>query len=168
MLRIASTAVDVIRKHAEEGYPLEICGFLVGTMEGDVRTVREAWPVRNAWEDDPELRAKLFAAREAAGADVNADRWEDASEERRYLVSPQDILVSMKRSREAGMDLVGVYHTHPNHPAVPSDFDRDAAWPDWSYVIVSVRSGEVAEFRSWALLDDGSRFDEEQIDETSD
>ena len=59
------------------------------------------------------------------------------------------------------MDLVGVYHTHPNHPAVPSDFDRAAAWPEWSYIIVSVREGEVAEFRSWTLVEEA--FEEEMV-----
>ena len=66
--------------------------------------------------------------------------------------------------RLRGMELVGIYHTHPEHPAVPSDFDRDAAWPEWSYVILSVRSGEPAELRSWALVEEGGRFEEEDVE----
>jgi proteasome lid subunit RPN8/RPN11 len=163
MLRITQQTIKTIQAHSLEGYPLEVCGFLVGGVEGDTRIVREAWPVRNAWEDDPELRAKLFASLEETGAAASAERWEAASEERRFLVSPQDTVNCMKRARAAGMDLVGLYHTHPNHPAVPSDFDRDVAWPEWSYVIVSVREGRVAEFRSWTL-DESGAFVEEGIE----
>jgi proteasome lid subunit RPN8/RPN11 len=166
MLKIAPQAAAVIRAHAEEGYPLEICGFLVGTAEEAVRTVREAWPVPNAWEEDPEQRSKMLAAMEGEGAAATAERWEAAGEGRRYLISPQDILGSMKRAREAGLDLVGIYHTHPEHPAVPSDFDRDAAWPDWSYVILSVRGGKVADFRSWVLDEEARQFAEELVEES--
>lgn len=163
MLKISTTAIQAIRTHGEEGYPLEICGFLVGHAVEGARTVFEAWPVRNAWEDDPGLRSRMFAAREGAAA--SAERWEGATTERRYLVSPQDLLAAMKRARAAGMDLVGVYHTHPEHPAVPSDFDRDAAWPDWSYIILSVREGKGAELRSWVLEEDGTGFAEEAMEE---
>lgn len=160
MLKITTTALKTVREHAVEGYPLEICGFLVGAVEGCARLVREAWPVRNAWGDDPELRTGMFASPEEAGAAATAERWESASEERRFLVSPQDTVRAMKRARQAGMNLVGLYHTHPNHPAVPSDFDRDVAWPEWSYVIVSVREGEVAELRSWVVESEGPFVEE--------
>jgi proteasome lid subunit RPN8/RPN11 len=165
MLQIQQAAMEAVRRHAEEGYPLEICGFLVGAAEGEGRRVREAWPVRNAWEDDPEQRAGMLAAMEKGGGSAGAERWEQFSAERRFLVSPRDILASMKRAREAGLDLVGLYHTHPEHPAVPSDFDRDAAWPDWSYLILSVREGRVAEERSWVLAEEERRFMEEEVRE---
>jgi proteasome lid subunit RPN8/RPN11 len=165
MLTLSEKAVQAMRAHAEEGYPLEICGFLVGAAGEEGRSAREAWPVRNAWEDDADLRAATVAGLEAAGGTAGADRWASAGEERRFLVSPQDILASMRRARAAGMDLVGVYHTHPEHPAVPSDFDRDAAWPDWSYVILSVRAGKVAELRSWVVPDHGGPFEEEGVEE---
>ncbi len=163
MLRINHSALEVIRSHGESGYPLEICGFLVGYAEEGVRTIREAWPVRNAWEDDPALRATFVATLEQAPQSASAESWDAHGGERRFLVSPQDILTSMKRAREVGMDLVGVYHTHPNHPAVPSDFDRDAAWPDWSYLILSVRDGTADDCRSWVLDGSGIHFLEEEI-----
>ena len=72
-------------------------------------------------------------------------------------------MLAMKRARAEGLDLVGVYHTHPNHPAVPSEYDRSVAQPEWSYVILSVRPGEVAEVRSWVLSEDGTRFEAEEI-----
>ncbi|HTE18152.1 MAG TPA: M67 family metallopeptidase [Armatimonadota bacterium] len=156
MLKLSAAAAAAMRAHAEEGYPLEICGFLVGEAAGDTCVAREAWPVRNTWEEDPEQRAAMAAALEAAGGAATAEGWESASSERRFLVSPQDFLKSEKRARAAGMSVVGLYHTHPEHPAVPSDFDRDAAWPEWSYVILSVRGGAVAELRS-AVLDEAER-----------
>lgn len=163
-VRVSPGAVETIEAHAREGFPFEICGFLVGVAGPNGREVREAWPVRNSWEEDPAERARMLEGIQASGGTAGTDRWESASEERRFLVSPQDTVRSMKRAREAGMDLVGVYHSHPNHPAVPSDFDRDAAWPEWSYVIVSVREGEVAELRSWTLSEAGT-FVEETVEQ---
>ncbi len=151
-------ASEAIRVHAARGYPFEICGFLAGSTSDTGRVVREAWPVTNAWETDRDLRTEMLA-----GVEAGVDRWEAHGEERRFLVSPRDTAASMKRAREAGLDLVGVYHTHPDHPAVPSDFDRDAAWPEWSYIIVSVRDGKVADFRSWALVEPEGRFEEEAV-----
>jgi proteasome lid subunit RPN8/RPN11/molybdopterin converting factor small subunit len=164
MLKIKPSALGTCREHAVEGYPLEICGFLVGSADGDVRTCVEAWPVRNAWEDLPEERAALLNSLERAGGS-SATEWEQHNRERRYLVSGDETLAAMKRARAAGLDLIGVYHTHPNHPAVPSDFDRDAAMPEWSYLILSVRDGQVAETRSWVLPFWEEKFREEGIEE---
>jgi proteasome lid subunit RPN8/RPN11 len=162
VLNLSAEADAAIRAHAEEGYPLEICGFLVGDVGPEGRVVRHAWPVRNTWETDPELRAHMLEAMEKTGT-AGLERWQEASEERRFMIAPLDTLQSMKRARQEGMDLVGVYHTHPNHPAVPSDFDRDAAQPEWSYIIASVRDGRVAELRSWALDGEDGPFVEESI-----
>jgi proteasome lid subunit RPN8/RPN11 len=162
-LKVSSAADASMRAHGEEGYPLEICGFLVGETQAEGRVVHAAWPVRNTWESDPDLRARMLAAMEATGGIAGIERWEQASEERRFMISPLDTLQSMKRARAEGWDLVGVYHTHPNHPAIPSDFDRDAAQPEWSYIILSVRDGSVAELRSWTLNGDTGPFVEEEV-----
>ena len=82
---------------------------------------------------------------------------------RRFLVRPDDYRVAEKRAREADIDLLGFYHSHPDHPAKPSQYDLDHAWPFFSYVIVSVMSGEDKLLTSWRLKDDRSAFDEEQI-----
>jgi proteasome lid subunit RPN8/RPN11 len=68
-----------------------------------------------------------------------------------------------KRAGERDMDILGVYHSHPDHPAEPSDFDREHAWPGWSYVIASVFEDGVDDVRSWTLKDDRSGYDEEPI-----
>lgn len=82
---------------------------------------------------------------------------------RRFLVRPDVYRVAEKRARERGFDLLGFYHSHPDHPAVPSQYDLDHAWPSFSYVIVSVMAGEPGDLRSWRLRDDRSKFDEEPI-----
>jgi proteasome lid subunit RPN8/RPN11 len=82
---------------------------------------------------------------------------------RRFLVRPDDYRVAEKRARDTGLDLLGFYHSHPDHPARPSQFDLDHAWPSFSYVIVSVMGGEDKLLTSWRLKDDRSAFDEEEI-----
>jgi proteasome lid subunit RPN8/RPN11 len=83
---------------------------------------------------------------------------------RRFLVRPGDYRAAEARAAETGQQLLGFYHSHPDHPARPSQYDLDHAWPFFSYVIVSVLNGEPADLRSWRLRDDRSQFDEEAID----
>ena len=82
---------------------------------------------------------------------------------RRFLVRPNDYRAAEARAMEQGAELLGFYHSHPDHPAEPSQYDLDHAWPVFSYVIVSVRAGKPGEMRSWRLRDDRSQFDEEDI-----
>jgi proteasome lid subunit RPN8/RPN11 len=82
---------------------------------------------------------------------------------RRFLVRPSDYRAAEARAAESGHELLGFYHSHPDHPARPSQYDLDHAWPVFSYVIVSVLNGEPADLRSWRLREDRSQFDEEEI-----
>ena len=107
-----------------------------GAMLGRDGVVREAFALPNTTEEGPR---------------------------RRFLVRPDDYRVAEKRAREAGLDLLGFYHSHPDHPAKPSRYDLDHAWPSFSYVIVSVMGGEDKQLTSWQLKDDRSAFEEEQI-----
>jgi proteasome lid subunit RPN8/RPN11 len=83
---------------------------------------------------------------------------------RRFLVRPADYRAAEARASELGQELLGFYHSHPDHPARPSQYDLDHAWPFFSYVIVSVLNGTAADLRSWRLREDRSQFDEEAID----
>ncbi|MEO8680248.1 MAG: M67 family metallopeptidase [Vicinamibacterales bacterium] len=83
---------------------------------------------------------------------------------RRFLVRPDDYRVAEQQARAAGLDLLGFYHSHPDHPARPSQYDLDHAWPSFSYVIVSVMSGADRLLTSWRLKDDRSVFDEESVE----
>ena len=82
---------------------------------------------------------------------------------RRFLVRAGDYRAAETRAAESRRELLGFYHSHPDHPAQPSQYDLDHAWPFFSYVIVSVRNGEPGELRSWRLRDDRSQFDEEEV-----
>jgi proteasome lid subunit RPN8/RPN11 len=82
---------------------------------------------------------------------------------RRFLVRPNDYRLAEKRATDAGLDLLGFYHSHPDHPARPSQYDLDHAWPFFSYVIVSVMAGDDMLLTSWRLQDDRSAFDEEPV-----
>ena len=82
---------------------------------------------------------------------------------RRFLVRPDDYRIAEKRAREAGLDLLGFYHSHPDHPARPSQYDLDHAWPVFMYVILSVMSGEPGDLTSWRLAADRSAFEPELL-----
>jgi cysteine synthase B len=122
-----------IREHGAEAYPDECCGVLIGDEAGHVL---EAFPLLNT---------------------TTGER------KRRFLIGPDDYRVAEARAREVGSALIGFYHSHPNHPAIPSTFDLDHAWPNMHYVIVSVQGGRPEASRSWRLRDDRSAFDEEPI-----
>jgi len=127
-----------IREHGARDYPHECCGVLLGNQDGDNKVITEARPLSNARED---------------------------SKHNRFVISPQDMLESEKYARQKGLDLLGFYHSHPDHPARPSEYDREHAWPWWSYVIVSVQKGRPADLTSWVLAEDRSRFEEESVQE---
>ena len=82
---------------------------------------------------------------------------------RRFLVRPSDYRVAERRATESGAELLGFYHSHPDHPARPSQYDLDHAWPFFSYVIVSVREGVSGDMTSWRLREDRSAFDQEDL-----
>jgi len=82
---------------------------------------------------------------------------------RRFLVRPADYREAERRAAALGAELLGFYHSHPDHPAQPSQYDLDHAWPFFSYVIVSVREGVAGDMTSWRLRDDRSAFDPEQL-----
>lgn len=125
-----------VSAHVEGTYPEEGAGFLLGS-DG---VVREVFPLSNAREE---------------GARHN-----------RYLISPEDYLKAEKRAAELGMDLVGVFHSHPDCPNVPSEYDREWAQPFFSYLITRVERGRVVSHRSWRLAEDRSRYDEEALQVT--
>jgi proteasome lid subunit RPN8/RPN11 len=87
----------------------------------------------------------------------------DEGPRRRFLVRPSDYQQAERAADAAGAELFGFYHSHPDHPARPSQYDLDHAWPNFSYIIVSVASGVAEDVRSWKLRDDRTAFDEEPL-----
>jgi proteasome lid subunit RPN8/RPN11 len=87
----------------------------------------------------------------------------DDSPRNRFSITPDDFRSAERAAREAGLDLIGWYHSHPDHPALPSEYDREHAWPWYSYIIVSVAKGEAQAMASWRLADNRVRFEPEKI-----
>jgi proteasome lid subunit RPN8/RPN11 len=141
-LWISKQLAEGIRRHGAESYPHECCGALLGRD-----------PAFGASERPREVLA-LFSL-------VNR---RDDSPRNRFSVSAEDVLAAEKAAREQSLDLIGWYHSHPDHPARPSDYDREHAWPWYSYIIVSVQAGAPAEITSWRLADDRSGFAPEMIE----
>ena len=138
-LILPRAALDAIRGHGERDYPNECCGLLLGSADGGAaREVREAQPLRNANTDSPRNR---------------------------FDFDPAEHLAAQRAARERELEVIGFYHSHPDHPARPSQFDLDhAAWPGYSYVIVSIRQGKAGEANSFELAEDRSRFLDEEIE----
>jgi proteasome lid subunit RPN8/RPN11 len=144
-LRMSHDLADRIRKHGAETFPHECCGALLGRDAGSGDTDGTETP------------------REILGLFPLMNRRDD-SPRNRFSVTSEDVMDAEKAAREHGFDVVGWYHSHPDHPARPSEFDREHAWPWYSYVIVSVMSGEPAEMTSWRLNDDRAAYTSEQIE----
>ena len=136
-ITLTSTQVDDVRNHAEAAFPHECCGLLLGHVNGKEKSV-----------------AALFRTN-------NARKKED--QHHRFLIDPRDFMQAEQRARQQNMDVIGVYHSHPNEAAQPSAYDVDHAWPWYSYVIVSVQAGKADDLTSWTLRDDRSAFDQESI-----
>jgi proteasome lid subunit RPN8/RPN11 len=96
-----------------------------------------------------------------------ANTWEAGERSHRYTIAPMDLYNTELQAEARGLELVGVFHSHPDHPAAPSEFDRERAMPWFSYIITSVMNGQATQSRSWRLSEDRSRFDEETIETSS-
>ncbi len=126
--------------------------MLLGHANGANKQVTEAVPLRNL-RTDPS-RAQEILPLASPGRE---------SERNRFLIDPKEQLKVEKDARSRGLEVVGYYHSHPDHPARPSEYDREHAWPWYSYLIVSVERGEAKDVRSWMLSDDRSRFEAEPV-----
>ena len=137
-LTVGPNELDRIRRHGEADYPHECCGLLIGSFDAaGGKTALEVLPISNAREE--------------------------AAKRNRFLIAPEDLMRGEKHARQSQRDVVGFYHSHPDHPAVPSAFDLEHAWPVYSYVIVSVRDGVASDLFSYELRSDRSRFDSEDL-----
>ena len=137
MLAIPAREGERIRAHLERAYPDEGCGVLLG---------RDA-----------------NGGREVVGIVALENRREE-SRHNRYLIAPEQLLAAERAARGAGLDVIGFFHSHPDHPPRPSAFDLAHAWPYYSYLIVGVERGQARDARSWRLAEDRSQFEEERVE----
>jgi proteasome lid subunit RPN8/RPN11 len=151
-LRLAAQFLKAIRTHAAKDYPSECCGMMLGKADGDDKTVSEIVPLKNLRHDPTKAQELLPLADQDKETDKN-----------RFLIDPLDQLRVEKDARKRGLDVVGYYHSHPDHPARPSVYDRDHAWPWYSYVIIAVERGTPKDLTSWVLAEDRSAFGAESV-----
>jgi proteasome lid subunit RPN8/RPN11 len=135
MIRASEGLLDDIRRQAELAYPAECCGVLAGRI-GPVKEVLRLRPVANGRDDDPH----------------------------RYLISAEHLRSATRELGSSGLEILGFYHSHPDHPAAPSLFDQEHAWPWYSYIIVRVDRGRSGDITSWVLSDDRSAMRPEPLD----
>lgn len=152
-LWISGHLAEKIRLHGAETYPHECCGALLG-RDGEAIDV-------GAYEEPPGATPK--AGREVLGLYPLVNRRDD-SPRNRFSVTADDVRIAEKAAREKGFEVIGWYHSHPDHPARPSQYDREHAWPWYSYVIVSVQNGAPQDMTSWRLNDDREEFSPEGIE----
>jgi len=137
-LSLPPEAEQYILQQLEADFPNEGCGFFYGTEEneGQLRHVLLAEAVINSKEGD---------------------------QRRRFEISPLDYMKAEKKALELGLNLLGIYHSHPNHPAIPSIHDLKQAVPYFSYIILSVQEGQAAELTSWRLNEERGEFEAEEV-----
>ena len=135
-IKLEKQVVEYINKHGLEAFPNECCGFLFGD-ESDGRAINIAQRVVNSKEGD---------------------------QRRRFEISPMDYMKAERFALENNTTLLGIYHSHPNHPAIASEHDLAKAMPYFSYIIISVMEDNVADIKSWKLKDEERAFQEEQVE----
>jgi len=132
-LKVGSELLEQVRAHAASGYPLEVCGFLLGSLDLDAREIH------------------VRGSRLAVNGRVDAAH-------HRYLIDAEEYRVAERQAADDGIEIVGVYHSHPDASAEPSAFDLAHAWPNQVYLIVSVEHGAVGDLTGWVLTNDRRSF----------
>jgi proteasome lid subunit RPN8/RPN11 len=137
MISISEQLLGSIREHGVRDYPYECCGLMLGRYETDGKVVRETYPISNAREE--------------------------SAKRNRFLIQPEELMRGERYARSKDLEVVGFYHSHPDSPARPSQYDLEHAWPTYSYIIVSTSEGDSGDLFSWEQEADRSRFNQEEI-----
>jgi proteasome lid subunit RPN8/RPN11 len=138
MVYLTEEHIREIEAHGERTFPHECGGMLIGRFENTgQKSVVELLPMENAMDA--------------------------AEQHNRVLILPKDVLKAERYARSNKLDVIGYYHSHPDHPAIPSQFDLDHALRVWTYIIVSVESGKAVDIRAWEMENDRSKFNREEL-----
>ena len=138
MLKLTKQIEAEIRLAGEKAYPNECCGILFGSEDGDDHVVKSLKPIDNARESDEQYH--------------------------RFLITAEDMMQAELEARKQRLEIVGFYHSHPDHPAKPSEYDRDHALPFYSYIILRVAEGKADLMTSWRLQLSREAFDSELLE----
>lgn len=137
MISITEDLLTAIREHGVRDYPYECCGLLLGCYGPDGKTVKETYPISNAREE--------------------------SAKRNRFLIMPEELIRGERYAAGKDLEVVGFYHSHPDSPAVPSQYDLEHAWPSYSYIIVSTIADRTSDLFSWEQEADRSRFKLEEL-----
>lgn len=148
-MKIKRSAYDGMRKDAEAGYPHEVCGVMIGKDD----TVVHFRKCSNVVAEDQRPTQWKEAQK------IDSERTKD-----RFELDPRSYVEADSWARSQGLDIVGIYHSHPDHPPVPSETDRAAASPGWAYIILSVERGTFQGARIWYIDEESSRFEEKRFE----
>ena len=136
VINLTNDIINQFNKHGESDYPHECCGFILGN----------------------------FIDKESMGVKyLLASNIKEENRERRFLIEPMEYQKAEDEADERGLSVISIVHSHPDHPNKPSEFDREHAWPGFSYIIISVQDGKAVSYRSWQLSADRKFFIEENI-----
>jgi proteasome lid subunit RPN8/RPN11 len=136
MIRISEVLARQIEQHGKQTYPEECCGMILGTSTDSLQTVDSI---------------------------IEIDNSQCENRKRRFLITPQQYLQAERIAKEKNLELLGFYHSHPDHPAIPSTFDTEHALPFFIYVIVSISQGEPKSMTAWLLSENRSRMIEKAL-----
>lgn len=137
IINIPELILDQIQAHGESSYPYEGAGLILGQESDGVRDVTSLIFLENAREE--------------------------ANQHNRYLITPEDMLKGEQEAARLNVSILGIFHSHPDHPNLPSEYDREFALPWYSYLITSINGGKRNGSRSWRLNEDREKFLEEII-----
>lgn len=137
-IQIPSELLDQIQAHGENAYPYEGAGLMLGDEEEGTRTIKDLLFLDN--------------------------KREKSSQHNRYLITAEDMLRGEKEAARQDLSILGIFHSHPDHPNLPSEYDREFAIPWYSYLITSVNNAKAAGSRCWRLEDNRESFSEESIE----
>ena len=133
---LTENIINDFLKHGQQDYPYECCGFILGN----------------------------FIGQQSVGIEyIAASNTKEENKERRFLIDPVAYQDAEDKADKNGLSIISIVHSHPDHPDRPSDFDRDHAWPGFSYIIISIKKGLAVSYRSWKLNEDRTKFIEESI-----
>jgi proteasome lid subunit RPN8/RPN11 len=152
MITLSNAVREAIARHAEATYPHECVGLLIGRIDGRDKVVEDIYQAENTWTADVGL----------------TDAEHEHSLGDRFFLDPRDYMKADRQARARGLDVVGCYHSHPDHPAIPSERDRVGGQgvgggTSFSFLIQSVRDAQAAELTAWLLAEEGERFVAEEL-----
>jgi proteasome lid subunit RPN8/RPN11 len=149
IINISQKNIEIIKQHGEECYPHECCGLLLGTVKNQEKTVIKVVQTINDWENQKYLFTSLNTRSNSSLKDS-------------FSINPVTFIEIQKQARQENLNIIGIYHSHPDHFAIFSSFDEAIAWDLYSYIIVSIKEGKSTDLFSW-VLDSNGKFIEEKI-----